>query len=529
MPSPRSRRVARVTGLDVTENDGDQPGRVLEPRGRRREIVAEAPRARRDRGALQPRTGAAADHARRRSDADGRRDAASALSRAAALSTGGVRGAAHPGRAPRDRASSRSRIATSTDGADAFGPLVHLPFTGPAEAGHAPFVGSLRVRTGPIPNTAVHSRREHREDHPLWRHRRHRSRRGLRPQLVRRERRRHRPATTPAATSPAPSIGAGASSQGSAQEAWIAAFQTANPDVTINYDPTGSGAGRETFIAGGVGLRRHRLRPEATRSSTAPSPRCAPDTGASTCPTYISPIAVIFNVEGVDELNLDAATIADIFKGDITTWDDPAIAALNEGVDAPGRDHHRRAPLGRLGHHQELLGLPEQGRPRGLGRRSRPTRSPTRPVRAPRAPRASSTPSPTAPTPSATPTRRRPATSVSRRSRSATSSSATPPRALPRSSTSRPLVEGRDANDLAIALDRTTDRPVALPARARLATSSSARSTRTPAQGELVKAYIALHHERRGPGRSPPTSAGAAPLSDDLSAKVADALVEAVK
>ena len=50
-------------------------------------------------------------------------------------------------------------------------------------------------------------------------------------------------------------VGAGASSQGSAQEAWIAAFQGANPDVNITYDPTGSGAGRETFIGGG--LRRH--------------------------------------------------------------------------------------------------------------------------------------------------------------------------------------------------------------------------------------------------------------------------------
>ena len=46
--------------------------------------------------------------------------------------------------------------------------------------------------------------------------------------------------------------GQGASSQGSAQEAWITAFQTANPKVTITYDPAGSGAGREAFIAGGV-------------------------------------------------------------------------------------------------------------------------------------------------------------------------------------------------------------------------------------------------------------------------------------
>ena len=46
--------------------------------------------------------------------------------------------------------------------------------------------------------------------------------------------------------------GSGASSQGSASDAWIAAFQIANPDVTINYSPDGSGAGRKAFISGGV-------------------------------------------------------------------------------------------------------------------------------------------------------------------------------------------------------------------------------------------------------------------------------------
>ena len=45
-------------------------------------------------------------------------------------------------------------------------------------------------------------------------------------------------------------VGAGASSQDAAQQSWIAGFQTANPDVTIDYDPSGSGAGRETFLEG---------------------------------------------------------------------------------------------------------------------------------------------------------------------------------------------------------------------------------------------------------------------------------------
>ena len=128
--------------------------------------------------------------------------------------------------------------------------------------------------------------------------------------------------------------GSGASSQESAQAAWIAAFQTANTGVTINYAPDGSGAGRKAFAAGGV---------DFAGSDSALSDEelggefgsCADGTTAIDLPVYISPIAVIFNVEGVDELNLDATTIAKIFKGDIKTWDDPAIAALNEGAALP--------------------------------------------------------------------------------------------------------------------------------------------------------------------------------------------------
>jgi phosphate transport system substrate-binding protein len=128
--------------------------------------------------------------------------------------------------------------------------------------------------------------------------------------------------------------GAGASSQGSAQEAWIAAFQTANPDVTINYDPSGSGAGREAFIAGGVSFAGtdSALKQEEIDGGFA---ACVPDTGYIQVPAYISPIAVIFNIDGVDELNLDSVTLAKIFKGEITSWDDPAIAALNEGTTFP--------------------------------------------------------------------------------------------------------------------------------------------------------------------------------------------------
>ncbi|MEN9911459.1 MAG: phosphate transporter substrate-binding protein PstS [Actinomycetota bacterium] len=139
---------------------------------------------------------------------------------------------------------------------------------------------------------------------------------------------------SPAASLTGTLNGAGASSAGSAQEAWIAEFQMANDGVTVNYDPSGSGAGRESFFAGAVQFA-------GTDSSLSDdelaltSPVCAAEGGFFEVPVYVSPIAVIFNVDGVDALNLAPATIAGIFKGDITNWNDAAIAADNPDVTFP--------------------------------------------------------------------------------------------------------------------------------------------------------------------------------------------------
>lgn len=130
-------------------------------------------------------------------------------------------------------------------------------------------------------------------------------------------------------------VGGGASSQQSAQEAWVAAFQEANPDVTIEYDPAGSGAGRDTFIAGGsafAGSDRAFKDEEIAEDNFA---SCVPGTGLIELPAYISPIAVIFNLEGIETLNLDAATVAGIFAGTITNWNDEAIVSQNSDADLP--------------------------------------------------------------------------------------------------------------------------------------------------------------------------------------------------
>jgi len=131
--------------------------------------------------------------------------------------------------------------------------------------------------------------------------------------------------------------GIGASSMATAQETWVADFQTKNPDVTVNYSPDGSGAGREAFAGGGADFAGsdRAMKPEEMSAEALGKSRCDPSQGAMNLPVYISPIAIIYNVEGVSDLKLDAPTLAAIFKGDITKWNDPKIAALNSGASLP--------------------------------------------------------------------------------------------------------------------------------------------------------------------------------------------------
>ncbi len=129
--------------------------------------------------------------------------------------------------------------------------------------------------------------------------------------------------------------GTGASSQKVAQTTWIAEFQTAHLNVTINYSPEGSGAGRESFMGGGADFAGSDRALKDEENTVGGFGKCTKDSIALDLPVYISPIAIIYNVKGIDKLNLDAATTAGIFKGSITKWNDPKIAALNPGVKLP--------------------------------------------------------------------------------------------------------------------------------------------------------------------------------------------------
>ena len=131
--------------------------------------------------------------------------------------------------------------------------------------------------------------------------------------------------------------GAGASSQQAAVEAWIAGFQGTNPEAKIAYNPSGSGAGVQTFLTGATawaGSDKALADDEVEQSKSV----CTEGT-AFDVPVYISPIAVVFNLKGVSDagkhINMDAATIAKIFDGKITKWNDPAIADQNNDLKLP--------------------------------------------------------------------------------------------------------------------------------------------------------------------------------------------------
>jgi phosphate transport system substrate-binding protein len=129
--------------------------------------------------------------------------------------------------------------------------------------------------------------------------------------------------------------GAGSTAQQAAQEAWIAEFENENSGATISYDPVGSGGGREQFIAGGVAYAGSDAALATEEGELEKAEKRCESGELIEVPDYISPIAIIYNLPGVEELKLDPETLAKIFAQEITSWDDPAIAKDNPGVELP--------------------------------------------------------------------------------------------------------------------------------------------------------------------------------------------------
>jgi phosphate transport system substrate-binding protein len=125
----------------------------------------------------------------------------------------------------------------------------------------------------------------------------------------------------------------GSTAQKNAMDEWIKTFQGQCSGAQINYQATGSGAGIQAFIGGTADFAGS---DSALKSDEQPKAdaKCAGGQ-ALNLPMVIGPIAVVYNVKGVDGLQIDAPTLAKIFSGKITKWNDPAIAAQNSGAKLP--------------------------------------------------------------------------------------------------------------------------------------------------------------------------------------------------
>jgi len=127
---------------------------------------------------------------------------------------------------------------------------------------------------------------------------------------------------------------AGSSAQKNAMDEWIKAYQLQCSGATIEYNPSGSGAGITAFAGGTVDFAGSDSALKDGDEQTRADARCR--TGkAINLPMVTGPIAVVFNLDGVKELKLKPATIAKIFAGTAPTWDDAAIKADNPGVTLP--------------------------------------------------------------------------------------------------------------------------------------------------------------------------------------------------
>ncbi len=116
--------------------------------------------------------------------------------------------------------------------------------------------------------------------------------------------------------------------------AWITAYN-AKCHASINdYGGGGSGKGVSDFIADQTDFGGSDSAMSSDQLSQAKSQRCDGN-AAVDLPMVTGPIAVAYNLPGVDKLILTPKVLVDIYSGKVTRWNDAEVASLNGGVALP--------------------------------------------------------------------------------------------------------------------------------------------------------------------------------------------------
>ena len=142
-----------------------------------------------------------------------------------------------------------------------------------------------------------------------------------------------------------------------AMQQWIAEGQTLG--LRVNYTPTGSPDGLSRYAGGQVDFAGTEAEFASLGVQAGGATR-----GYQYVPDVAGAIAVMYNVEDVagrkvDYLHLSRSTIARIFIGEITHWDDAGDRGRQHAGQPPAarRADQRRVPLRRVRHHGALLRL----------------------------------------------------------------------------------------------------------------------------------------------------------------------------
>lgn len=127
----------------------------------------------------------------------------------------------------------------------------------------------------------------------------------------------------------------GATAQANAMTRFINAYEKDCPGYTLNYTSSGSGAGVSEFLGGQTDFGGSDSPLSAEKGEVDKAKERCGGSEAWNLPAVFGPIAITYNLEGVDGLVLDGPTLGKIFNGTVKTWDAPEIKALNEGATLP--------------------------------------------------------------------------------------------------------------------------------------------------------------------------------------------------
>ncbi|HZU22528.1 MAG TPA: phosphate ABC transporter substrate-binding protein PstS [Terriglobales bacterium] len=130
--------------------------------------------------------------------------------------------------------------------------------------------------------------------------------------------------------------GAGATFPNPIYQKWFSEYHHAHPDVQINYQSLGSGAGIRQLTEGTVDFGASDMPMKDEQLAEVKAKR-----GFDTfnIPTVLGAVVPAYNVPGIStDLKFTGPLLADIYLGKIKKWDDPAIAKVNPGVKLPSVD-----------------------------------------------------------------------------------------------------------------------------------------------------------------------------------------------